>query len=144
MTTRRHFAPLWLLALVAAGCSQHPDPALALRGTSDGPPAIALPDNLADLVAKADAKQGEVLFVQKGCKACHTLSDAKLVGPGLQHVLQRRQLPWVARMILRPDVMVKTDADAKQLFAVAMTPMANQNVNATTELPALLALLNSL
>ena len=130
--------------LLAAACARQPDPARALRGTSDGPASIALPNNLTELVEKADVKRGEALFVSKGCKACHNLTDVKLVGPGLQGVLERRHLNWVARMVLRPDVMVKQDAEAKQLFALVMTPMANQNVAAETELPALLALLKSL
>jgi cytochrome c2 len=127
-----------LLALAACGkAAEVPDPA-------DGPVAIVIPEKLDDLVAAADAKKGEELFAAKGCKACHKLDGTKLVGPGLQAVSQRRSVPWMARMMLKPEVMVQTDAEAKKLLAAYMTQMANQNVAADTELPHLLAYLKTL
>lgn len=114
------------------------------KSTNEGPASIVLPAGLEASVAAADAKQGEALFAAKGCNACHTLTDLKLVGPGLKGVSARRTLPWIARMLLKPEVMVKEDPDAMKLFAAMLVPMANQNVNPETELPALLRYLEGL
>lgn len=134
-----HFALLTgFLALTACGKSAAvPDPA-------DGPIAIAIPEKLDELVAAADAKKGEELFASKGCKACHKLDGTKLVGPGLQAVSKRRSVPWMARMMLKPEVMVQSDPEAKKMLAAYMTQMANQSVAADTELPHLLAYLKTL
>ncbi len=127
-------------AVVAVACGKSgggtADPA-------DGPASIVLPANLAETVAAGDAKKGEELFASKGCKACHNLDATKLVGPGLAGVNQRRSLPWMARMIVKPEEMVKNDAEAKKLLAAYMTPMANQNVAVDTELPHILAFLKT-
>lgn len=138
------------LVLFALGCQKQAGEAApavaegAAGNAADGPASIEIPAKLADNVAAADAKAGEALFNSKGCKACHKLDDVKLVGPGLKGVTGRHSLPWMARMILKPEVMVKEDAEAKRLFALHMTPMGNQNVNPETELPALLAFLKTL
>jgi len=94
----------------------------------DGPASIAIPAGLDAAVAAADAKKGEEVWNAKGCKACHNLDGTKLVGPGLAGVTKRRSNAWLARMILKPEVMVKEDPEARKLFAALMTPMANQNV----------------
>ena len=137
---------LLLSTLVSvAACGKSADaPGAAGGGAADGPASITVPANLADLVSKADAKQGEALFNSKGCKACHNLTDVKLVGPGLKGVGTRRSVTWMAKMILKPEVMIKEDEEAKKLFAAMMAPMANQNVAADTELPLLLAFLKTL
>lgn len=131
---------LGAVALAATACGKSgggaPDPA-------DGPVSIVVPEKLTDLVAAGDAKKGEELFASKGCKACHNLDATKLVGPGLAGVSQRRSLLWMARMILKPEEMVKSDAEAKKLLAAYMTPMANQNVAVDTELPHILAFLKT-
>lgn len=116
----------------------------AASASNPGPASIVLPAGLAEKVKAADAKQGEALFAAKGCSACHTLTDAKLVGPGLMGVSSRRSQEWIARMILKPEAMVKEDPDAKALFAAMMVPMANQNVAPETELPALVRFLEGL
>lgn len=110
---------------------------------ADGPATIVVPANLAEQVAAGDAKKGEELFASKGCKACHNLDATKLVGPGLAGINQRRSLPWLARMILKPEEMVKSDPEAKKMLAAYMTAMANQNVAVDTELPHILAYLQT-
>lgn len=146
MQFQRLFSQFALLAMLcASACTRQPEAATpAAENAADGPTTIAIPANLIDAVAKADPKQGEALFVSKGCKACHNLTDVKLVGPGLKGVPGRHSVTWMARMILKPEVMIKEDDTAKKLFAAMMTPMANQNVNPDTELPALLAMLKTL
>jgi cytochrome c2 len=129
-----------LLCLSACGKSAE---AGGAPNAADGPQAIAVPANLAELVTAGDAKKGEELFASKGCKACHNLDATKLVGPGLAGVSKRRSDAWMARMILKPEEMVKTDDEAKKLLAAYMSAMANQNVNAETELPHLIAYLKT-
>lgn len=128
-----------LLSLYACGKSAEG----GAPSAADGPQAIAIPANLAELVAAGDAKKGEELFASKGCKACHNLDATKLVGPGLAGVSKRRSDAWVARMILKPEEMVKSDDEAKKLLATYMTAMANQNVGAEAELPHLIAFLKT-
>lgn len=109
----------------------------------DGPASIEIPGDLDAIVGAGDAAKGEALFASKGCSACHKVDATRLVGPGLQGVGERRSTAWLARMILKPEVMVKDDPEAKKLFATYMTPMANQNVDPKAELPHLIAFLKS-
>ncbi len=145
MTTPRPFLLALLPVLLGVlGCSKHADES-ALGGVgNDGPTTIAVPANLSELMGKSDVKRGAALYLSKGCKACHNLTDVKLVGPGLKGIGGRRSALWMARMILRPEVMIKEDPEAKKLFAAMMAPMVNQAVAADTELPALLAFLETL
>lgn len=93
--------------------------------------------------AAADIKKGEETFAAKGCSACHKIGGGKLVGPDLKGVTARRDETWIKKMILRPDVMIKDDETAKKLFVEHLTPMPNQGVNPTTELPFILSYLKS-
>lgn len=111
-------------------------------GPADGPASIELPQ-IEISTAPGEIAKGEALFASKGCTACHKIGGGKLVGPDLQGVTKRRTLKWTARMILKPEVMLREDAVAKELLKSHMTPMANQNVNPQTELPALMAFLHS-
>lgn len=133
----------FLCAAAVAGAACGKSAGSAAPDPADGPATIVLPEKLADQVAAGDAKKGEELFASKGCKACHNLDATKLVGPGLAGVSQRRSLPWMARMVLKPEEMVKTDPEARKLLAAYMTPMANQNVGVDTELPHILAFLKT-
>lgn len=124
----------------AAPAAPTPTPAAAPKPAApppaavgpDGPASIALPAGFP--VTKADlptdaatlAHGGEV-FTAKGCAGCHKFGS-KLVGPDLVGVADRRSPAWIGRMIARPEVMIKEDPVAKQLFAETMTPMANQGV----------------
>jgi cytochrome c2 len=74
------------------------------------------------------AAKGENLFAQKGCNACHMVSDQKLVGPGLKGVNKRTTYRWSIAMILNPDSMLKNDERAKQLLKEYGTSMTNQKV----------------
>ncbi len=75
------------------------------------------------------ASKGEKLFAQKGCNACHMVSDKKLVGPGLKDLNKKVSYRWAIAMILNPDSMLKNDERAKQLLKEYGTPMTNQNVS---------------
>jgi mono/diheme cytochrome c family protein len=76
------------------------------------------------------AERGAELFQVKGCVACHTLGAGRLVGPDLVGVTERRTPGWMAAMILEPDSMIRSDPQAKQLFAEFMTPMSDQGLSA--------------
>jgi mono/diheme cytochrome c family protein len=129
-----------VLSLVAAmalttGCGKK-DP------RPEGPASIQVAD-VAYSTDASDVKKGEEIFAAKGCNACHKIGGGKLVGPDLKGVTARRNPKWVAKMILKPDVMIKEDDTAKELFKTHLTPMPNQNVEPATELPKLLAYLKS-
>jgi mono/diheme cytochrome c family protein len=74
------------------------------------------------------AASGEEAFRSRGCIACHTVGGARLVGPDLLGVTDRRTPGWIRAMIMNPDSMIKNDPDAKKLFEEYFTPMSNQQV----------------
>lgn len=73
------------------------------------------------------AEAGEKLFSTKGCTACHAWGK-KLTGPDLKDVTKRRTATWMENQILHPDVMVKTDPIAHDLFAKHMLQMPKQGL----------------
>ena len=135
------------VAMVAA-CSKPPptesnDPPPATGG---GPQQSALASlKVPDVTyssAQPDIDKGKEVFTAKGCNGCHKIGGGKLVGPDLKGVTGRRDKEWIAKMILRPDIMIKEDATAKDLFKTYMTPMPNQGVP-EADLPALMSYLKS-
>ncbi len=74
------------------------------------------------------ADQGKKLFDQN-CALCHKV-DQKYIGPKLQGILDRRTPEWVMNMMLNPEVMVKENPLAKDLFQeYNNSPMSNQNLS---------------
>lgn len=78
-------------------------------------------------VSKELAEQGEQLFKDKGCSACHAFGK-RVTGPDLAGVSQRRTARWIESQILHPDRMVKEDAISRQLFAQFALQMPNQGL----------------
>ena len=109
---------------------------------AEGPASIELPQ-LTISTEAADIEKGKGIFATKGCVACHLVGGGKLVGPDLKGVLARRPQPWVMRMIIAPDVMLKEDETAKDLLKLHIVPMTNQKVDLVQELPFILAYLKS-
>jgi mono/diheme cytochrome c family protein len=72
---------------------------------------------------------GEKLFKDKGCSACHAFGK-RITCPDLQGVTMRRTAAWMEHQILHPDVMVKTDPIAHDLFAKFALQMPNQGLTA--------------
>lgn len=103
--------------------------------------ALKVPDVTFSTV-QADIDKGKEVFVAKGCNGCHKIGGGKLVGPDLKGVTGRREKQWIARMILRPDLMVKEDPTAKDLFKTYMTAMPNQGVP-EADLPQLMSYLKA-
>lgn len=147
-----------LFALLACGGESAPSPAanptptavppVAAKATPaavdvgpDGPASIPVPALAEVPTDPASIAEGDKVFAAKGCGSCHQFGS-KLVGPDLSGVFARRTVPWVSRMVLSPDLMVKQDPQAKKLLAELMVPMPDQNV-ADAELPALLAYIKS-
>ena len=117
-----------------AGCKKDDRP--------QGPESIAVPD-VTYSTSATDVEKGKELFTAKGCSACHKLGGGKLVGPDLKGVTARRHPKWIARMILKPDVMLKEDDIAKDLLKTHLTPMTPMNVDPTSDLPFVMAYLKS-
>lgn len=109
------------LAPLTAACERGPvlDPALA-----DAPlPSLTTPidQELADAGA---------WYFRRNCSACHHVggTDA-LIGPNLAGVTQRREMPWIAAMIRRPDSMIMHDSTARALLEQYKVPMANRELD---------------
>lgn len=73
------------------------------------------------------AEQGEELFKNKGCSACHGFGK-RLTGPDMAGVSMRRTQVWLEHQILHPEVMVKEDPIARGLFAQFSLQMPNQGL----------------
>jgi len=142
------YAALAALLCITAGCggNKTSNDTAASGGASESPSASApAPAASADLkleaVSKYDAgprafegaedeagsKRGEQLFKDKGCSACHAFGK-KVTCPDLAGVTHRRTTEWIENQILHPEVMVKTDPIAHDLFAKFMLQMPNQKL----------------
>ncbi|MEW5942032.1 MAG: c-type cytochrome [Chloroflexota bacterium] len=65
----------------------------------------------------AQAPDGEALFTEKGCPACHTIGGGDTVGPDLQGVTERRTQEWLTQWLTAPDQMLAAgDATATELY----------------------------
>ena len=78
-------------------------------------------------VDEALAEQGEKLFREKGCSACHAFG-VRMSGPDLKGVSMRRTAEWMEHQILEPEVMVKEDPISRGLFAQYALQMTNQHL----------------
>ena len=71
---------------------------------------------------------GAAAFKQK-CTACHK-ANAKLIGPSMKGIYDRRHPAWVMNMLLNPTEMVKEDPIGKALLAEYNNIlMINQNLS---------------
>lgn len=132
-----------LIAIVLAvtGCGGSPDAAssgspsnTASAGGAASTPATTLPPGLdegpraaASPVDEELAEAGEKLFQTKSCSACHAFGT-KLSGPDLAGVSTRRTAKWIESQVLHPDLMVKSDPIARELFAKHAMQMPNQGL----------------
>jgi cytochrome c551/c552/uncharacterized membrane protein YhaH (DUF805 family) len=59
---------------------------------------------------------GKKLFKQ-ACASCHTITNDKLVGPGLKDIAKKRKEDWLLKWIKGSSALIKSgDADAKAIF----------------------------
>ena len=82
---------------------------------------------VSDSIDEALATEGKTIFEGK-CAACHTLTNEKVVGPGLLGVTERRKSEWIMNMVINPEEMTKKDPAAKKLLAEHLTQMTNQDI----------------
>lgn len=137
MNALRLALPLLVLALALGGCGKSGAPkgsttsaAGATSAASPAATASALDQGprAADAEVAGDlAEQGEHLFKDKGCSACHTFGK-RATGPDLAGVSRRRTAKWIENQILHPDKMVKEDPISRQLFAQFALQMPNQGL----------------
>lgn len=66
-------------------------------------------------VAVDPVAAGQALFDGRGCKACHNLTDVRLVGPGLKGVVGRRDEEWLKKWLKDPPGMLASDPIAMEL-----------------------------
>lgn len=80
-------------------------------------------------VASAQS-DGEKIFKQN-CASCHTVTDAKLVGPGLKGITTKRKEGWLLKWIKDSQALIKSgDADAKAVFdQFQQIPMPPQSLS---------------
>ncbi len=129
-----------VIAAGATGCGAKPEPAAgpaaAIPASSAGAGLATLPANLDQgprageaKYDEADARLGEALFKDKGCSACHSFGK-RVTGPDLAGVSMRRTAAWIENQILHPDLMVKQDPIAREMFAQFALQMPNQGLTA--------------
>lgn len=81
-----------------------------------------------DAIDASLVETGAAAFKQK-CTACHK-ANAKLIGPAMQGIYERRHPAWVMNMLLNPTEMVKEDPIGKALLAEYNNIlMINQNLS---------------
>lgn len=128
---------LVLIAVASSGCSK-PEAATSkssASATSTSATSTVAATSAYDKGPRAaegprdehQAKQGEQLFKDKGCSACHAFGK-RVTGPDLAGVSQRRTARWIEQQILHPDVMTKTDPISRGLFATFALQMPNQGL----------------
>ena len=89
----------------------------------------------------AQSPDGEALFTEKGCNACHTVGGGDLVGPDLAGVTERRTEEWLTNWLTAPDQMLASDPDAQAMLAqYNNVPMPNLGLK-PDEVAALIAYL---
>src|SRR4051812_18487870 len=143
MTTRIFFAAMVLLAGCGkAGATDGPTEAPKTNEPAQSVLAKLTVPNVTYSTTQTDLDKGKEVFAAKGCNGCHKIGGGKLVGPDLKGVTGRRDKEWIAKMILRPDLMTKEDPTAKDLFKTYMTQIPNQGVP-ETDLPALMSYLKA-
>lgn len=77
------------------------------------------------------------------CKACHGLTEEKVVGPGWKGVIKERKPEWIMNMMLHTQWMVENDPAAQQLVEETGTVMPDQELT-KDQARAMLELIRSL
>lgn len=122
--------PTLTLALSLAACGGSADAPGAESGTpTPAAPAVELPVSSVDVgpLNEELAEEGEKLFETR-CTTCHKL-DSRYIGPPLGGVAGRREPEFIMNMILAPEKMLQSNADAQALLAEYSVPMTNQNLS---------------
>jgi mono/diheme cytochrome c family protein len=119
------------VVLALSGCSgkksSTPDDRGAVTASTSASKLDTGPRAAEAEIGEEMVEQGEQLFKDKGCSACHTFGR-RLTGPDLAGVSQRRTARWIESQILHPEVMTKEDPISRQLFAEFALQMPNQGL----------------
>ena len=132
MRPRNLLLALLCLGYALVGCAGSDSNSSASNGGTEADAAASLDEGARagdSPVDAALAEQGDVLFKEKGCTACHAFGQ-QLSGPDLSGVAGRRTNAWLETQILRPDEMAKTDPIARGLIAKHALQMPNQGLTA--------------
>jgi len=121
-------ASMFLLVLAAStGCQSGGASPGATKASASGSKYDAGPRAGEQPGDEELAEQGEKLFREKGCSACHAFG-VRMSGPDLKGVSMRRTAQWMEHQILEPEVMVKEDPISRALFAQYALQMTNQHL----------------
>lgn len=76
-------------------------------------------------------KTGEELYKEHTCNACHMLTDMRMVGPGLEGILERRDREWLKKWIRNSGELVASgDEQAVAVFEeYNQVPMPPVNIS---------------
>jgi cytochrome c551/c552 len=104
--------------------------------------AFALCGSIAQAQMNVDpalAKKGKALFSSKGCNACHSVGkNAKMAGPDLAGVTERRTHDWLKRWLHNPADLIGSDSIADAMVVEAKNvKMPNMKLS-DSEIDALL------
>jgi cytochrome c551/c552 len=85
--------------------------------------AFAMSASVAQAQMTADpglAKKGKAVFSSKGCGACHSVGkNAKMAGPDLAGVTDRRTHDWLKKWLHNPADLIGSDSIADAMVAEA-------------------------
>jgi len=136
----RFFLPFGLALLLAACGSDAPSTSADPGATAPESPATATAPKPAgfytaemiDPPLAAEIDQGMIdeamgIFNAK-CKACHGLTEEKVVGPGWKGVYKEGKGPWIMNMMLHTQWMVENDPEAQALVEETKTIMPDQEL----------------
>jgi cytochrome c5 len=114
------------LAFSLAACGGAADPPAPPASAA---PGVELPIASVDVgpIDAALATEGQGIFETR-CTTCHKM-DSRYIGPPLGDVAGQREPEWIMNMILAPEKMLQSDADAQELLGEYSVPMTNQNLS---------------
>lgn len=75
-----------------------------------------------EMIAKAQS------IYNAKCRACHKLSDEKLVGPGWKGITDRREPEWIMNFITNTQVMLDKDQAAQSDLITCIVRMPDQDL----------------
>lgn len=72
--------------------------------------------------------QGAAIYRLK-CQSCHKQNEEKLVGPGLQNIMQRRSPGWLMSLLLYTQEMLDNDPESKKILELYKVRMTNPSLS---------------
>lgn len=96
-------------------------------------PPFSLPVPDAEVVLTKEinstlSDQGATIYRLK-CQSCHKKNEEKLVGPGLQNIMQRRSPGWLMSLLLYTQEMLDNDPESKKILELYKVRMTNPSLS---------------